>query len=418
MIGGARHIIFPAFLFFGTMAFGQPADFVFASYKIRPVPSNGTINVEARVQLQGRIPYIKDFGQIESVQWFIGKKEIAAKSERLKDIVTFSQIPASGEARAVYSIKVASGFPKGSNPDSLHFVGGPDFVYISEGLFLGLNGAEAGRVDVQWELPPGWILGLGRTGRQTFKETQERFWVAGRLKHATKLKIEGARLQLAIFNPGSSLDITRIERSIASVFRYAWRHIGPLPGTDFGLAVFPRGSLSLPGWTRWTSILVDNVTNASPHEILHLWMNNSSPAWFREGVLEYMSRKLQIYVGILNDAALQVWLKAGLTARAELVAKAGDLKSLEESSAEIDRGSGQGVDIYALMPALAYKLDKEIQRHSPGQKLDDVFIAVCRKRHQPVDILALIEDLSGYDPHPLFNKYFYAKIENAEELLK
>lgn len=406
------------FLFFGTIAFAQPADVVFAAYKIRPVPSNGIIRVEARVQLQGRIPYIKDFGQIENVHWFIGKNEIAARSERLKDIVTFSGVPSSGEARVIYSIKVTSGFPIGANPGSLHFVGGRDYLYIAEGLFLGLNGAEAGLVDVQWELPPGWTLGLGRSGRQTFSDTQRRFWVAGRIKHATSLKIEGACLQLAIFDRPGSLNITRIEKSISSIFQYAWRQIGPLPGADFGLAVFPKGSLSQPGWFRYPYSLVDNVEHASPHEILHFWMNNNSPAWFREGVLEYMSQKFLIYVGILNDAALRIWLRVVLADRARLIPKTGVEKTLEESSAENDRDLRQGLDVYSLMPVLAYKLDKEIQRHAPNHKLDDVFIAVCRKRHQPVDILALIKEMTGYDPHPLFNKYFYAKIENAEELLK
>jgi hypothetical protein len=142
-------------------------------------------------------------------------------------------------------------------------------------------------------------------------------------------------------------------------------------------------------------------------------MNNNTPAWFREGVLEYMSRKIMIG----NEAALRVWLKACVEVHNQRVAKTGGVKSLAESSAERERGMGAGEDIYALMPVLAYRLDKEIQKYNPKSNLDEVFASVCRKRHQPVEIGGLIKELTGYDPKPLFEKYFFAKVERPEELL-
>jgi hypothetical protein len=400
--------------FLGMASAQGQTEVPFARYKIIPNPAASSITVEALVQLQNRVPYIKDFGQIQNIRWTLGGKEVPVKSERLEEIVMFSQAPASGEAKIVYTIKLAAMPSRGSQPGDIHIAGAPDFVYICEGLFLGLNGKERGQVDVQWELPPGWKLALGRSGPQSFQETQERFWVAGRLKFAEEKRVEEASIQIAVLERPGEQDFPWIVNSITSMFQYAWRNIGPLKVHDFGIAIFPKGSLPMPGWTRFSSIVVDNPGYAPPHEILHFWMNNNTPAWFREGVLEYMSRKLVFR----KEAELKNWLKAGIAAHNILVAKTGGLKSLAASSAELERRfGGGGEDIYALMPVLAYRLDKEIQKHNPKSSLDEVFAAVCRKRPHPVDILALIKDLTGYDPKPLFEKYFQAKIEKPEELL-
>lgn len=35
-----------------------------------------------------------------------------------------------------------------------------------------------------------------------------------------------------------------------------------------------------------------------------------------------------------------------------------------------------------------------------------------------ISVLALIKAMTGYDPNPFFQKYFYSKVENVDELLK
>jgi hypothetical protein len=121
----------------------------------------------------------------------------------------------------------------------------------------------------------------------------------------------------------------------------------------------------------------------------------------------------------MKDADLQFWLRACLATHKVLVDEQGTLKSLAELSDELERGTGSGEDIYALMPVLAYKLDQEIQKHDPKSSLDEVYAAVCRKPiWPPVDVLALIKETTGYYPKPLFDKYFYAKIEDPLELLR
>ncbi len=413
MIGIKKTTFFFITCFLGAVFARGQAEVPFARYKVIPNPAAGSITVEALVQLQNRVPYIKDFGQIQNIRWSVGGKEVSVKSERLEEIAMFSQAPASGEAKIVYTIKLAVMPSRESQPTDVHFAGGPDFIYICEGLFIGLNGKERGQVDVQWELPPGWKLALGRSGPQSFQETQERFWVAGRLKFVEEKKVEEASIQIAVLERPGELDIPWIVDSIISMFRYAWHDIGPLEHHDFGIAIFPKGSLPQPGWTRFSSIVVDNPGYIPPHEVLHFWMNNNTPAWFREGVLEYMSRKITFR----KEPEFMIWLRADIAAHNLLIAKTGGLKSLAESSAEHERNIGAGEDIYALMHVLAYRLDKEIQKHNPKSSLDDVFAAVCRKRPRPVDILGLIKDLTGYDPKPLFEKYFQAKVEKPEELL-
>jgi len=100
-----------------------------------------------------------------------------------------------------------------------------------------------------------------------------------------------------------------------------------------------------------------------------------------------------------------------------VVEREGKLHTLAESSDNYDDQKGGG-DIYGLMPVFAYKLDREIHSFNPGANLDLVFAAVCQKRHKKLDILALIEEITGYDPGPLFEKYFYSKVEDISGLLK
>jgi hypothetical protein len=39
-------------------------------------------------------------------------------------------------------------------------------------------------------------------------------------------------------------------------------------------------------------------------------------------------------------------------------------------------------------------------------------------RHGEVDVPALILELTGYDPEPFFQKYFFVPVDNARILLK
>ena len=74
-------------------------------FKVIPDESGQFITVQAEVKPQNTFPYLKDFGLLESIKWFIQDKEISVQSERVKDILVFSQLPTSGEARAVYKLK-------------------------------------------------------------------------------------------------------------------------------------------------------------------------------------------------------------------------------------------------------------------------------------------------------------------------
>jgi hypothetical protein len=91
--------------------FSQQAEVPFAKYKVIPNPATGTVTVEAQVELQNRTPYIKDFGELQSIRWLVGGKELAVLSQRIREIMIFNGLPFSGKAKAVYTIKTTTKIP-------------------------------------------------------------------------------------------------------------------------------------------------------------------------------------------------------------------------------------------------------------------------------------------------------------------
>jgi hypothetical protein len=109
-------------------------------------------------------------------------------------------------------------------------------------------------------------------------------------------------------------------------------------------------------------------------------------------------------------------LRAGLLERADRLSHGEAVVPLSESSDRLDNGL-PAPDVFDLMPALAYRLDREIRRFRPGASLDQVFAAVCRMPREPFDVLSTIQRVTGYDPGPLFKRYFYSAVRKPDELL-
>ena len=390
------------------------ASLPFGVYKVTPDPRGRFISVEADFKLGNGPCYLKDFGQLASIQWFSGGKEIFVNAKREKDTIIFSALPASGNVRVIYQINCVTrpipGYRK-------RLLGSRGFILAREGLFIGCEGRENDLADVRWSLPAGWRLAVGNEGLQRFADTQRTLWIAGITKHHFEQNIEGKALKIAVLDGTSDLATQQSVEAIKAIFQYAWTSFGPLEGQAFGVAFLPNGSIG-GGTALFHSMASEEDLFTAVHEMLHWWTNIPAPAWFREGVHTYLAWKLLVKLGILDPSQLQAALKSFLDEHERVVRREGGRFTLAESSQNYDRRSGGGGDMYGLMPLLAYKLDREIQAFNPKAGLELVFAAASRKRLQRLNLLALVKDVTGYDPEPLFQKYFYAKIENPSDLLK
>ena len=382
-------------------------------YTVIPDEKGQFITVHADLKLQGSVPYLKDFGQMESIHWFVGDREISVKSRRIGDIISFSDLPAMGEVKVIYRLKCVTESRPGYRKRLMGF---SNFVLVREGLFLGIEGLASKFVDISWRLPSGWTLVLGGEGLQRFVETQKTLWVAGKTAQLTEEKVGDKFFRIGIIEGVYDVDLTDAITTLKSIFNKAWNDCGQLDAKNFGIAVVPSKSIG-GGTSLGFTIISENNWITIVHEMLHWWTNRHSPAWFREGVHTYISAKILTRLGLLSQDQFDSFLQECLNEHNEVVEREGELNTLAESSDNYDNRKGGG-DIYGLMPVFAYKLDREIHSYNPGANLDLVFAAVCQKRHQKLDILALIKEITGYDPGPLFEKYFYSRVQDVSGLLK
>jgi hypothetical protein len=315
-------------------------------------------------------------------------------------------------------------------------MGGPAFLLAREGLFLGKDQAETRPVEIAWELPSDWTLVLGKTGILPFDGTQKGLWIAGKVRASFEETIGGRTLRGAVLDGVQRIAPDDLRRFLTSVFKAGLERIGPIrrvsgrpanaeegasdenapPAETYGVVVFPRGSIG-GGTALGFDIASEESLPTIVHEMLHWWTNPGVPAWFREGVHSYVSIKLMAELDLITTEDFRAAMQEFYREHARVVKREGTLSTLDESSKAYDAGKGGG-DMYGAMPLLAFKLDREIQAANPQADLGLVFSEVCRRRPLKVDVPALIRALTGYDPGPLFEKYFFAPIADAGELLR
>jgi hypothetical protein len=384
-----------------------------ARYVIAPDPGGRRLKVEARMVLKEGMAVLKDFGQLKSIRWMIGGKDVEVPAERRQDAIVFGPWPETGEARIVYELACVTE----PGPEyRKRLMGGRNFVLAREGLFLIPSGRERDPVEVQWDLPEGWKPALGTPGTLPYFETQRTIWAAGRLNSKVEETFGGSSFTIAVLDDASPLSALPSVEALKAAFRYAWTTFGPLEGRTFGVLIFRRGALG-GGAAFFHTLAAEESPSIAVHEMLHWWTNFTTPAWFREGVHTYLATELLEKLGIITPEELDAALRGFLREHAQVVKREGRLSTLAESSVAYDRQTGGG-DMYGLMPLLASKLDREIRATNPNASLEQVFAAAASKRLQKFDLTALIKTLTGYDPGPLFAKYFYATVEDAAGLLK
>ncbi len=406
-------------------------------FRVTPAESGAAITVRAEFALRGRLPYLKDFGQGPVVQWFVNGRAVQVKAERMRDNLAFRGLPSTGKALAIYTLKAVTRPTPGYRK---RLMGGPGFVMARAGVFLCLVGAEEGAVDVTWDLPRDWELALGTEGPQTWRDTQSGLWVAARKPVITEKFVQGTRFRIAVLEGAGERGREKVDEAARQVFEYAMRTFGPPGGREVGMALFPPGALG-GGTALGTTIAAEDDFLTAVHELLHLWTNPFTPAWFREGVHTYMSARLLRDLGILKEREFELFLQACVEEHKAVAEREGGARSLAESSRAYDRGAAGG-DMYGLMPLLAYKLDREIDRSTgraveqgegrgeavtgdrtaAGDRtlegLEKVLAVVCRKRTERFDIPALILKETGYDVRPLFREHFDRVVLDPASLIK
>jgi hypothetical protein len=389
-------------------------------YVVRPDPERAAVEVRATMKLDDHRPYLKDFGQLAAIRWFVDGDELEVKPERAGDDVFFTGLPHSGEARAVYTLKVVTRAEPGYRK---RLMGGPGYLMAREGLFLGKEQNETILVEVAWDLPSRWTLVRGRPGIQRFERTQKQLWIAGRMLESFQEIIEGRILTGGILDGVTKVDGRSLRRALTTVFAAGLERIGPVrllaPAClveSYGVVVFPDGTIG-GGTALGFDLASEESLTTIVHEMLHWWTNPNAPAWFREGVHSYISVRLMADLGLMTTEEFHKSMREFYLEHARVVKREGGLLTLEQSSKSYDLGKGGG-DMYAAMPLLALKLDSEIRASNPGSSLGLVFAEVCRRRPASIDILALIKLKTGYDAGPLFRKYFFAPIVDAEDLLR
>ncbi len=391
----------------------RPERTVTARYVITPDPEGRNLKIEVRMVLREGTAVLKDFGRLKSIRWTIGGKDADVRAERKQDAVVFGPWPETVEARIVYELACVTD----PGPEyRKQLMGGRNFVLAREGLFLIPAGRERDLVEVRWDLPEGWKPALGTPGTMPYSETQRTIWAAGRLNSRVEETFGGSTFTISVLDDTSPLSALTSVEALKAAFRYAWATFGPLEGRTFGVAIFRRGALG-GGTALFHTLAAEESPSIAVHEMLHWWTNFTTPAWFREGVHTYMAIQLLEKLGVITAEDLRTAAEGFLREHEQVVKREGRISTLAESSAAYDRQAGGG-DMYGLMPLLASKLDREIRAANPNASLEQVFAAVASKRTQKFDLPALIRSLTGYEPGPLFAKYFFAKVEDPAELLK
>ncbi len=389
-------------------------------YTVTPDPDHDRIEIHAVLHLsRHQTPYLKDFGQLADIRWRVEDAVVPVRMVRSGDTIIFRDVPSPGVVDVVYSMNCVTSPSPGYRK---RLMSSKAFVLAREGLYIGIAGRENSLIQIEWRLPPGWQLAMGREGPRRFNDTQKELWLAGRMRGLYERRFHDVVLAVAAVD-GVTVGEKEIE-GILSVFQKAWLDCGPLPNRQFAIAIFPPGALG-GGTALGPTLASENHMMTVIHELLHWWTDHRLPAWFREGAHAFLSLKIMADRGLVDQREYDAEIKR-FAAEHESAVKRDKPRTIAESSELYDKNQGGG-DIYGLAPLFARKLDSAIQAHNPAMNLWTVFAALCRERGgerkrptlaDKVDIPAFIETLTGYDARPLMKKYLDSLIIDTDELLK
>lgn len=193
----------------------------------------------------------------------------------------------------------------------------------AEALFLVPNMSEqAARhasVHVRWALPPDWEAFTGWSGDRfhgvrTLLKTNV---LAGELsRHAVDAC--GMRIEVGVHGEWSS-DPDEIVSDLGRLACAAIRRLGD-PGVDRYAVTLVQARFPMTSGNRNgpRSIgIVHSVPDGAPpsvrllaHELVHLWQKFDAPAWFQEGVNDYLALRLAREAGLYDETEYRAQLAA------------------------------------------------------------------------------------------------------------
>lgn len=292
-------------------------------YRVRPLPDAGVVEVDLRIHgfrgdslvlarpsgrpLVGLLGEDPDVDGVRNVRW-----SLVDGAPRW----TFRR-PADGwkdPVRVRYRLAITAERPLNAWSVGLD----DDLLYApAEALFLlpetGATAAQHARVTVRWELPDGWDAMTGWAGNsfhgtRTLVKTNV---LAGRIDHR-RASACGIEIELGVhgaweFSPEA------LEEDLGALACTARRRLGE-PAVDRFAVSLVRARFPMTSGNRngpHAIGLVHAIPDGSPpptrllaHEIVHLWQRFDSPAWFHEGVNDYMAIRLAHESGLLDDDGL------------------------------------------------------------------------------------------------------------------
>ena len=161
-------LIFSISIFLGLAVFAQSQSTGLENvFVVTPNPDHSRIDIHAVLRLSPhRLAYLKDFGQLANVNWYLNEKSVPFRMVRSGDAIFFHDLPSEGVANVLYSINCVTSPPPGYRK---RLMSSKNFLLAREGLYIGMVGQDNLLVQIEWHLPSGWQLVMGKEGKQRFE---------------------------------------------------------------------------------------------------------------------------------------------------------------------------------------------------------------------------------------------------------
>ena len=230
-------------------------------------------------------------------------------------------------------------------------------------------------VRVRWDLPSGWDAFTGWDGNAFYgtRRLVKTNILAGEISHRS-IHACGLTVELGVHRDWSLAE-TELTGDLRDLVCAARHRLGPPAVERFAVSLVPArfpmtsGNRNGPGAIAFVHMLPDGSppgTRLLAHELVHLWQQFDAPAWFQEGVNDYMALRLAHEAGLLDDAEY-----AGQLAAIDSIYRDHPQRS-EWSFAEEGReappyGPSDGYLSYRKGALVGLSLDRELRLRTGGE---------------------------------------------------
>ncbi|MDX1660309.1 MAG: hypothetical protein R3326_00850 [Gemmatimonadota bacterium] len=255
-----------------------------------------------------------------------------------------------------------------------------DLLYApAEALFLvpdmpGLSARHA-PVAVRWSLPNGWDAFTGWPGPRFYgvRTLLKTNVLAGRI-HRRVASACGFRIEVGA-HVGWEFDADPLAENLARLACVARGRLGE-PRSDRYAVTLVQARFPVTSGNRngpQTIGFVHSVPDSTPpsirllaHELVHLWQRYDAPAWFQEGVNDYMALRLAHEAGLLSDEAYAGHLSA-IDSAYRAHPNRDTWSFADEHREGLEFGSSDGRLAYRKGAVVGLALDRELRLRTGGR---------------------------------------------------